>query len=357
MKDKKMSRYMKIYLSVIAFFVVVLIAAAIVLWNLLSAYEQTRPKHVAKQVFEEYFASMKIGQLIEMYSPELLVFETTDSFNQKYAETVKSEDFDYFSVSADEQGNEQYAVSYQNKRVAYFTVSPTEKEASFGFKYYELTDAEVFLEKYPAINVRLPQGSTLTVNGLVIDEKYISEKDIKDVSFDYMPKDVKGIMYDKYTVDGLLFEPVISAVDQNGNGLELVYDEGLDCLITPTVYDSDLENSQSDYVIKVAGEYTKFLSNDAAFGAIGAYLDKNYDIYKRIRSVQVSWVREHSGYDIYNEKATEFRKYADGVFSCRVTLTESLSRVGYQDHIENIDITLYLHKVGNKYLVYEIVNN
>ena len=39
------------------------------------------------------------------------------------------------------------------------------------------------------------------------------------------------------------------------------------------------------------------------------------------------------------------------------TLTEKLTRPGYKDHVENIDITLYLHKVGNKYLVYEMVNN
>ena len=357
MKEKKMSRYMKIYLSVLAFFVVLLIIAAIILWNLLSAYEETRPKHVAKKVFDDYFTSMKIGQLIEAYEPEKLEFETVEGFNQKYAETVDPKGFDYFSVSVDEQGNEQFAVSYDNKRIAYFTVSPTEKEASFGFNYYELTDAEVFVAGYPDVSVVLPKGGVLTVNGKKLEEKYISEKDIKDKSYDYMPKDVEGILYDKYTVSGLLFEPTVSATDKDGNKLDLVYNENEECYVTPVVYDTELEKAQSSYCIKIATEYTKFLSNDSYFGAVGAYLDKNYEIYKRVRSIQVNWVRDHSGYDIYNEKATEFVKYADDVFSCRVTLTEKLTRPGYKDHVENIDITLYLHKVGNKYLVYEMVNN
>ena len=357
MSKKKMSRYMKIYLSILGFFVAVLIVAAIVLWNLLDAFEQARPKYVAEKVFNDYFTSMKIGQLAETYCPELLKFETADSFNEKYAKTVDTSRFEYFSVSTDEKGNEQYAVAYENKRIAYFTVSPTDRESGFGFKYYELTDAEVFVQEQPDLNVRLPKGGVLTVNGLTIGEEYILEKDIKDRSYDYMPKDVNGIMYDKYTVEGLLFEPSFVAKDKDGNALELVYDEEEECYVTPIVYSEQLQSEHSKYVIKIAEEYTKYLSNDAPFSSIGAYLDKNYDIYKRVRSIQVNWVRDHTGYDIYNQKAFEFRQYADGVFSCRIKLTETLSRPKYQDHTEHIDITLYLHKVGSKYIVYEITNN
>ncbi len=357
MRNKKMSRYMKIYLWVLGFFVAVLIAAVVVLWNLLSAFEQSRPKYVAEKVFEDYFRTMRVGQLAEIYCPELLKFETVESFNEKFAKSVDSDQLQYFSVSTDGNGNEQYVVSCQNKRVAYLTVSPTEKEAGFGFKYYELTDVEVFAVQDYVLNVKLPKGGALMVNGLTMGEEYISEKDIKDRSYDYMPKGVEGILYDKYTVDGLLFEPSFVAKDKDGKTLELVYDEVEECYVTPVAYDEQLEKEQSNYAIKVAEEYTKFLSNDAPFSSIGAYLDKNYDIYKRVRSIQVNWVREHYAYELYNQKASEFTKYTDNVFSCRVKLTETLSRKGYQDHTENIDITLYFHKVGSKYTVYEITNN
>ncbi len=357
MKGKRMSRYMKIYLCVVAFFVIVLIVACIILWKLLAAYEQTRPRYVAEQVYNEYFTSEKVGQLVNTYSPEMLKFETVESFNEKFCDRIKTEKLEFFSVSSDGQGNEQYAVACENKRVAYFTVSQNDKEAGFGFKHYELSDAEVFLSAQPDLVVKLPKNSVLSINGQTVDNSYITETDIKDASYDYMPKNVEGIMYDKYTVKDLLFEPVISAFDGNGAKLELVYDDTEECYIVPTVYDPQLEKQHSQYVIQAVSEYTKFLSNDAVFGAVSGYLDKNYDIYKRVRSIQVTWVRDHSGYDIYNEKATEFIRYTDDVFSCRVTLTESLSRVGYKDHIENIDVTLYLHKVGDKYLIYEIVNN
>ena len=52
---KKLSSFFKIYIGVMAGLVALLVVAAVVLWTVLDAYETTRPKHVAEEVFNKYF--------------------------------------------------------------------------------------------------------------------------------------------------------------------------------------------------------------------------------------------------------------------------------------------------------------
>lgn len=357
MKRKELSLYSKIYISVVTFFVVLLIVAAAVLWSLLDAYEKTRPKHAAAKVFNDYFVSADLGALLATYLPERLEFESRESINSGFSKGYDTSKLNYFSVSSGDDGSEKYVVSLDNLRIAYFTLSPTGKSAGFGFKHCVLSDVEFFLADHSDITVKVPKGNTLRINGIDVAERYISNADIKSASCQYMPEGVSGIMYDEYTVSGLLFEPVITVVAENGTELPVSYNEAEHSYTVPIVYNDELAAEQTDYIIKAAREYTKYLSNDAGFGAISVYLDRSSDIYNRVRSIEVNWVRDHNGYKISDETATEFYKYAEGVFSCRVTLKETLSRPGYSDHVEYIDVTFYLRRVDGKYLIYEIVNN
>lgn len=357
MKNKKMSLFFKIYLSVVAFFVLLLIAASIVLWTYLDAYETTRPKHVAKEVFETYFKNGEIGALIDKFPSEDMYFESAESINNGVKERYDTQKFEYFPVSTDTDGSEKYAVASEGKRLAYFTVSPTDKKASYGFKYYELSSAEMFFTSYGTVSVKVPKGFKLSINGIEVAEKFISEADIEGVSCKYMPNDsVKGVMYDMYTVKGLVFEPTIKVTGPDSREAVLNYNETEEYFDTELFYDEELKKSQSQYVIAAATEYTKYLSNDAPFSAIAAYLDRKATIYRRVESVEVEWVRPHT-YKITEQKAEEFYKYSDDVYSCHVSLKLTMMQSGQPDFDEFIDLTLYLHKVDGKYKIYELILN
>lgn len=354
---KKMSLYMKIYLSVLAAGVLLLVAASVVLWTVLDAYESTRPKYVAEQVFNDYFKTAKIGALMQKFPTESAAFEDVNSIYDGISEKYDPSKFQYFSVSTDENGNEQYAVTCDNKRIAYFTVSPTNKKAAYGFKYYELSGAEVFLGSYGDVAVKVPKGYKLQVNGIDVAASYITTADIKSASCDYMPEGVNGIMYDKYTVTGLVFEPTLKVTDANGTETTLTYNDEEECYEAGIVYNTTLAEKHEDYILKAMREYTKYLSNDATFGAVSGYLDKNSPLYGRVRSVEVEWVRDHSGYKISNEKVEEYYQYSEDIFSCRASLKETLMRPGYDDYHEFIDLTLYLRRVDGKFLIYEMITN
>ncbi len=356
MKKKKMSLYMKIYISVISAFVLLLAVGSVFLWFLLDAYEATRPQYVAEDVFNRYFKASNIGELIENHSSESLAFENAESINLGVNEKYDPSKFEYFSVATLEDGSEQYAVAYENYRIAYFTLGKTNKKAGFGFKYFELKSVEPFFSQLGPITVKLPQGYKLFVNGIEADSSYITETDIESESSKYMPEGLSGLLYTKYTVSGFIFDPKLSVMTPDGREAELTV--GSDGIYEADVLsDTELEKTHKDFVIKAVSEYTKFLSNDTYFGSIGQYLDKSSAVYNKVRSVEVEWVRDHYSYSISDQKAWDFIGYSDDVFSCRVSMTETLKRYGYDDYKEFIDVTLYLKKIDGKFYIYELITH
>ncbi len=357
MKIKNMSLYMKIYLSAVAVLLVLLVAASGILWAYLNAYETAQPKYVADSTFEKYFKSGNIGELLETYAPEKLTFENKQSVNRGFSEDYNPEDMLCFPIEASSEGDEQYAVASGNTRIAYFTLTKTDESAGFGFKNYKLKGVKFFLSDADEISVKLRKGQKLFINGKEVESKYISEPDIEDVSYKYMPKGVDGIKYDKYTVSGFLFQPEITVKSAEGKALKIEYSEAEKCYIVPKEYNEDLKSSQSSYVISAVKEYAKFLSNNTKFSTVAPYLDRSSEIYDRIRSVMVTWMLKHTSYRFEEEKALDFYEYADGVYSCRVTMKQILVSPKDGEHTVNIDVTLYLKKSGGKYIIYELVNN
>ena len=62
-------------------------------------------------------------------------------------------------------------------------------------------------------------------------------------------------------------------------------------------------------------------------------------------------------YEIKDEKASDFIRYDENTFSCRVTLTHILYRRGMDDYIDHIDITFYARQNDGVILIYDMDNN
>ena len=336
--------------------VALLIVAAVILWTVLDAYEITRPKHVAEEVFNKYFVSADIAGLLSAAGSSREKLESDDVINSAAKEILDSDSLKFFEVSSDDTSS-KYAVTENNNRIAYFTVTKTDEKGKYGFRYYKLSDAELFFAPYGNVMVRVPDGYSLVANGVSVGDGYITEKGIQSDSCKYMPEGVDGVKYNEYKLSGLFAEPVLSAVSNDGQEVAVNLDKVNNVYVADLAYDSALEAEMKDYIIKAASAYTAYMSNDARFSAVSKYLDSSSEIYERVRKSEVYWVRDHNGYKISNEKAFEFYKYAEGVFSCRVTLKETLTRPGYANHTENIDIVLYCRNVDGKTLIYDIVTN
>jgi hypothetical protein len=95
------------------------------------------------------------------------------------------------------------------------------------------------------------------------------------------------------------------------------------------------------------------MGNDEKWANVKEYFDPSSKLYNSIRTSETSFVIDHSGYRFENESASEFYAYDENTFSCRVSFTQVLTKKGKPDYKDNIDMTVYLRKVGDKFLIYD----
>lgn len=354
---RKMKTHTKVILSVFSALLVLLILASAVLWSVLSAYEATRSKYVAEEVFERYFANYDFAGFLKAADPDYRPLETDENINSIIKNYYEGRKLGFLRLDSEDDTEEKYAVIADSRQIAYFILKQSGKTARYGFKYYELSGGEVQFPQYKKVTALVPAGYTLRLNGNTVDRSFVTESGIRHKSCDYVLEPAMGITYEKYSVMGIFEETALTAFSADGSEVAVDFDMAEGIYKASVKYDDVLMSQYKDRCLSAARAYAKYMTNDGTLEELAEYLDKNKPIYKKIKGVDLNWIPVHTGHKITNEQASEFYRYSDEVFSCRVNLTVTLSRPDYSDHKENIDVIFYLHRSGDQYLIYDIVTN
>lgn len=365
------------------------IAAVAVIANVLNKitvfleeYESVQPKYVEAEVFETYFKKIDYDKLLKAADrgDEVSEFETRDDLiaylkglyegkeiscysissgavNSDTAQLKLSDIGEYFVEQFNAKGDIRYIVKAGEDKIAEFTLVHSEselKKSKSGFKKYELGDIELFFFPHESITVKLPASSTLTVNGVKVSDKYLmpdvrEEEDINK----FLPDGVEGIVYVAYTVDGLFSKPEIAVTDKDGKPTECVYVEDGNYWSSGFIYDTALEAQFSDYVINAIEKYAAYMQMDGKKADFIDYYDTDSELWTNIITTENYFVWEHEGYAFKDKKASEFYRYDENVFSCRVSMTHVLHRYGWEDYVDYIDMTLFLRNVNGKYVIFD----
>lgn len=352
---KKMSLFAKIYIFAVAFCLMLLIAAGVFLWTVLDAYESVQPKHTAEQVFSEYFCSDNTEGLLEFVSVGN-GFESDEILAKAIESKLQNRELEYFSVTSSDEDTEKYAVTADGERVAYFTLTKTGEIGKYNLRGYELGGIELFMPKTSSFDITVPEGYSLKLNGIDVKEDKISVDNIPFKNNEFLPKEQKGKFYNKFTVDGFYFEPEVTVFDEKGNEVSFSKNEQNGEFFVDFEYDAELQTKYSQRAIQIASLYTKVMSEDATKSELYPYVDRKSDFYKKVKNSATSWFWDHDGCAIKNESATEFIKYSDTMFSCRVKLTQEMY-LGKKTEVNYVDLILYMKKIDGVYLLYNAVTN
>ncbi|MDD6798997.1 MAG: hypothetical protein PUE85_01040 [Firmicutes bacterium] len=218
-------------------------------------------------------------------------------------------------------------------------------------------------EKYsPEITV--PEGAVVKINGVVLDEKYISGEGTEYRLLEKLGKFFSNPpTLDMYCVSGLYNEPQVEA-SLNGKPLRLIErknDEQKNSY--EFVIDSD-DNRKDE--IKERAE--SFLESYVYFSAMGnSNIQENH---KRVMSYMLAQTPSYSimnqayysiiwnkRYDRikYNSVETDnFIYYTDNCISCDISFDVSLSRIGSEYNYKDV-FTLVFIKYGGEWMVGNIV--
>ena len=360
--EKKMPKF---YLVLIICWVIALAALAVglfIAWGYLADYESVQPKYVAEQVFEKYFETGDYLSMIKHSSLNKSKYETDQMLADHISSLTEGKELSYYSVSSGmDTDSAKYAVKYtdgeKDYKVASFTLSVSDEKSEKGFSKYVLDSFELFYSADASVNIKVIKGSVPYVNGILLDESHITENNVPHESNAHMPDGVEGIEFTMYSLDGLTTEPDVKVCDADGNEMELGFVEGDNLYYTKLVYDEALRAEQSEFVIEAAKRFAAYMQNDTTLTKLNPYFEKGTALYNSIRSTLQWAVIDHDSYDFEDVEATDFYRYDENTFSCRVKLTHVLKRKRLEDYRDTMDATFYLRMVNGKYLIYDSTNN
>ena len=213
-----------IYTAVLA---VILIAACVVLWFYLDAYQATRPEQVMEEFSqladEKYWADAVEGAFNVNETP----FETRDELMDELCmDVLRSNDMVWREDDGYSADNMVYMVSAGGVDFCRVTIDEASENANagFGFTYLEVTRVELLASftapQSHSITIVAPSDASVSVNGVALTEEYAdSDAEIEVEGLPEIEANIADRLYTVYTVSGLYAPAEVSAVDAEGKML------------------------------------------------------------------------------------------------------------------------------------------
>lgn len=206
-------------------FLVIAGAGLFVFWNFIDAYEQSRPLNTVKA----YVASVTAEDMWKG-SGELLAGLDGNIQSEEEACAVISESvtlpLSYAKKSGESSENRQVYVLRSGKQViGEFAITAGEPD-KFGFRVWSVTEESFDFSHLlsDSISMTVPADYTVSINGNVLNEAYITETDIPFAALEEFYDDYTLPAMVTYTAEGFLGELTMEAADQNGTPVEVTPD-------------------------------------------------------------------------------------------------------------------------------------
>ncbi len=348
-------RIPKFYIILLAVVVAVVLLTQIGTWyakGVLEEYENSQYKYTAEEFFDNNFVAATGNTIAELFKSQLPDIEDEQAKTDFFNTIIEGKEFKLQHSSSGMSENEKYIVSLDNLKFAEFFVTKASEKTKHGFDTYAVSEIVLNDKILNTYSIEIPVGYSLKVNGNPASEAFALGDRIETESFGFMPEGIDGIVYTTYTFINMCEVPEFSVIADNGAEAEIIKiaDNKFKANI---VNDAELEKEFASYIIDATKAYACYMQKDASFSRVSGYLDPASDFYKYVKSTPTWPVITHNSYGFENAKVSEFYAYSDDVISCRITITHILKYSGLEDYNDSIDITWYLRKVNNKFLIYD----
>lgn len=359
---RKKHRFPIFYAILVLFIVLAVVAIEFAIGKVtdyLADYESAQPKYVAEDIFNKYYKNYDFDSLVTLSGVKIPEFESKESLVKYLHSLYDGCEMTYHSGVSEDKKSESdivtltYEVEFGSSAVSSFSLKSGDNKSTYGFEIFEPDQFTLKVSAEKSVRVTVPSQYTVFINGKQVDKKYIIESDIQTESCKHMPEGVSGLTYCTYQVGELFFDPEIKVLTPDGKESALTFDKEKGTYEADVIYSDSLKEQYSEYVLTAIKKYAAFMGNDEKWGNIKIYFDPSSKLYKSIGTSETSFVIDHSGYYFTDENTSEFYAYDENTFSCRVSFTHVLTKRGKADYKDKIDMTIYLRKVGDKFLIYD----
>lgn len=349
-------------------FVAVLAAALILLSVFLSNYEKSRPAETIHRIV----SAVEKGNLDDLHLQTEDGFSLTDGqiladpaeisayILQKEEGSEEEEGGITFRVlnGESDENTKVYLIKAGDNKILKTVIERSDKKYSFGFTGWQEKETILLSDAFPVttLRVQIPQSDQLIVNGKSIGrDRVTSEGDRINLISRLIAEGFIGEQptMDTYEIPGIYFQKQVQATDASGRTY--------DCILAADTYTGgfdapqDFINEQYDRVIDMFEPYAFYFSGEAGRGALARIMLDDSPAYNSAISADVSWMQEHSDVEITDQKAENFKKYSDDVFSCDISFLQTIYQGDEPVKTWDTNMTWIFVRDGENYYIADFV--
>ncbi len=322
--------YTLYFMFILVFFIGTYIG---LLWlnNWLVDYQAAQPTVKAQQVFEQLFSDPQWGDLYDASGAQATIFEGREEFVAYMEELVGDSQLTYLETSAGLSGDKKYLVRLGDESVASFTlvdqnnVGDTTLENLGEIPDWELGAVEVFFDYSNSYRIVTTNGHTTLVNDVELSDDYTIQIATTKAE-EYLPDGVTMPSSCTKEITGLFALPTVTVFDEDGNQMDVTYDEAT-CTFTERTESNTITAEQQDAALNAAKTYCLWMIKEVTDRAtVAKYFDTSSDTYSSIVRTTELWMQSHNGYEFSDTSVTDFCLYTEDLFSVRVSLSLNVTR-------------------------------
>lgn len=342
---KTRSLFYKIYFSALAIFAVGLTVFLFVFAAWLKKYEAAQPEQIMSSFMSSGIKSGKISAVKDKYNINVSKYETNDSIDKAFSALTKDKELTFSTSAIKPEGCDlAYSVKSGDSKLMSVYLKRDNK------KRYSVSGIDFDKKLYKTYKISATSDAEISVNGITVDANDRKNEELPDIDTS-LTKSNNIINKQIITLDNMLSDDPQIAAKSGGTSLPIEKNG--------SVYNVVQEFSEKEAVGETAGKaasvYAEYMQNDSSLTQIRKYVDADTKFYKNLRTSLVIFALDHEKHAIKDLKTSDFHKYSSDLFSCRVTLTNELTRRGekYQDRFDKY---VYLRRDGNAYKVLDMQN-
>lgn len=356
-KSKKgMVIFLCLYVILVALILAALCCLMTPLRQRLVEYEAAQLDNQCARIFEELFADPDWKTLYDLSGTEDTLYEGRDAYAAYMEAKVGSEELTCHETYTEVSGTHKYNVFFGDEKVAAFTLTGG-ADSPADIPQWTLDTVELFFERAESVTVEKKPEHTVYINGVALNDSFTIHTTVTKAE-GYLPEGVHGYRMDQQYIDGLLVQPEVLVLDENGEAVAVEQDSesGIYTLQLPDAV--EMTEAEKTLVRNAATADAQFAMGGIKATELQKYFDPDSQVYADIVGNPI-FIQSNKGFSVDESsvEVSEYYRYSDDLFSANVKLTVRVVRKDNSVKVYELDKTYFFTRNDSgDYLVSEYTN-
>ena len=320
-----------------------------------TSYQASMPGLVMDEIFV-HFQQRDIEYLWNNMSehPTVSQFENEDVVKEFMLHMIEDKVLTYTESGEYTAENPSYAIEADGYVIGTVTLKrDLNATREFGFPTWTLANITFPAQPFEGATVTIPENSSVYVNGILLDETYITEQIPPDESELQYVEPYGGTItgFTTYGISGLYEEPSIEVRDYTGEVQPVEYNE------TTDLYRADFSSNHPErealeqYGIEFTTLFANVISMDADLTELEPYFPPDSLAYNYIsRNTALRYFTGHGAVTIQNEEVQEFIAYNEDTVYMQVYIEQEM-QMWPEPEVVPTTTHLYLTRIDGEWKI------